>query len=315
MFSVGETGPVSTADTPADAPATHEREHDVALPTHTARVLEWGPADGPLALALHGFPDTAHTWRRVAPILASAGYRVAAPFTRGYAPSGLPSDDDWSVQGRVDDALALHAALGGDERTVLVGHDWGAITANAVAGLADQPFAHVVSISVPPFSAVLPRRDVLSTWLGALAGQPLRSWYIGLASVPGVPDRLLHRLVPLLWHRWSPGYDAGDDVAHVRDATPDAARARAVLSYYRHLVRHGPGPAAAAPRRPLLYLHGARDGCIDRRFALVATGALPEGSRVEVVPGAGHFVPLEQPAAVARAVLAFVEGGARGACH
>lgn len=305
MFSVGETGRVSTTSA-TGAPETHEREHDVELPTHRARVLEWGPADGPLVLALHGFPDTAHTWRRVAPLLAEAGYRVAAPFTRGYAPSGLPSDDDWSVRGRVEDALALHAALGGDDRAVLVGHDWGAITANAVAGLESQPFAHVVSISVPPFSAVLPRREVLGTWLGAVAGQPLRSWYIAFNNLPGLSERLLDRLVPLLWHHWSPGYDAGDDVAHVRAATPNAAHARAVLSYYRSLVRQGPGPAAAAPRRPLLYLHGARDGCIDRRAALVATGALPDGSRVEVVPGAGHFVPLEQPAVVARAVLAFV---------
>ena len=101
-------------------------------------------------------------------------------------------------------------------------------------------------------------------------------------------------------------YVEADRIAHVRAATPNAAHARAVLSYYRSLVRQGPGPAAAAPRRPLLYLHGARDGCIDRRAALVATGALPDGSRVEVVPGAGHFVPLEQPAVVARAVLAFV---------
>ena len=51
--------------------------------------LAWGPADGPLVVALHGFPDTAWTWRHLGPHLAARGMRVVAPFLRGYAPSGL----------------------------------------------------------------------------------------------------------------------------------------------------------------------------------------------------------------------------------
>jgi len=49
-----------------------------------------GPADGPLALCLHGFPDTAHSWRHLLPRLADAGYRAVAPFMRGYAPTAVP---------------------------------------------------------------------------------------------------------------------------------------------------------------------------------------------------------------------------------
>ena len=48
-----------------------------------------GPGDGPLVVALHGFPDTAWTWRHLGPHLAARGLRVVAPFLRGYAPSGL----------------------------------------------------------------------------------------------------------------------------------------------------------------------------------------------------------------------------------
>jgi pimeloyl-ACP methyl ester carboxylesterase len=51
--------------------------------------LTWGPADGPLAVLLHGFPDSAHTGRHLGPALAGQGYRVVAPFTRGYAPSSV----------------------------------------------------------------------------------------------------------------------------------------------------------------------------------------------------------------------------------
>jgi pimeloyl-ACP methyl ester carboxylesterase len=81
-----------------------------------------GPADGPLAVALHGFPDTAWTWRYLGPHLAGLGWRVVAPFLRGYAPSGLASS--YHVGALAADAVALHRELGGDDRTVLVGHDW-----------------------------------------------------------------------------------------------------------------------------------------------------------------------------------------------
>ena len=133
------------------------REYSVRLPTHSVGVLEWGPPDGELVVALHGFPDTAWTWRTVAPLLGAAGYRVAAPFLRGYAPSGIPDDENYSVRALADDAIALHARLGGTESTVLIGHDWGAITANALGAHPDSPFGRIVSLAVPPLDA-MPRR-------------------------------------------------------------------------------------------------------------------------------------------------------------
>ena len=54
--------------------------------------LSAGAADAPLALCLHGFPDTAWTWRHLLPLLAAAGYRAVAPFQRGYAPTSVPAD-------------------------------------------------------------------------------------------------------------------------------------------------------------------------------------------------------------------------------
>src|SRR5918998_3449600 len=52
---------------------------------------------GPLALCLHGFPDSAWTWRHLLPALADAGFRAVAPFLRGYAPSGLARDDRYAI--------------------------------------------------------------------------------------------------------------------------------------------------------------------------------------------------------------------------
>src|SRR4051812_50219090 len=89
-------------------------------------VLAWGDPNGPLALCLHGFPDTPWTWRELGPHLAERGWRVVAPFTRGYAPTELAPDDDYSAAALAQDAIALHAALKGDDRAALIGHDWGA---------------------------------------------------------------------------------------------------------------------------------------------------------------------------------------------
>ena len=127
---------------------------EVDLPEVTLSALAWGPADGPLVVALHGFPDTAWTWRHLGPHLADLGWRVVAPHLRGYAPSGLPRDRCFHVAAVMADAVGLHERLGGDDRAVLVGHDWGAIAANALAGNDESPFGRVVTLAVPPLPAM-----------------------------------------------------------------------------------------------------------------------------------------------------------------
>ena len=62
---------------------------------------------GPLALCLHGFPDTAHTWRHLGPRLAEAGFHAVAPFNRGYAPSAVPADGLHQTGALAADANAL----------------------------------------------------------------------------------------------------------------------------------------------------------------------------------------------------------------
>ena len=283
------------------------RIRHVDLPTHRAEILEWGPSDGPLALLLHGFPDSAWTWRHLGPALAAHGYHAVAPFTRGYAPSGVPSDATYTVGSLMADAVALHGELGGDADSVLIGHDWGAITANALAAHPDSPFGRVVSLAVPPLSTMNPSRDTVGPWLNAIVRQPLKSWYILLNQLPGISEQRLDRLVPYLWRTWSPGYDASEDVEHALACAPDEEHARAIVSYYRAFLRPGPGAAAYAtwqrsmmdpPRVPLLYLHGARDGCLEPRFLPLVAEQLPDSARATLVSDAGHFLHVEDPATV-----------------
>jgi pimeloyl-ACP methyl ester carboxylesterase len=73
---------------------------EIKASTVWANGLEFGLLEaggGPLALCLHGFPDTARTWRYLLPELAAAGFRAVAPFMRGYAPTAVPSDGRYSV--------------------------------------------------------------------------------------------------------------------------------------------------------------------------------------------------------------------------
>lgn len=287
----------------------------IELPTHTAHALAWGPQDGPLALALHGFPDTAHTWRHLGPALANEGWRVVAPFLRGYGPSGIPSDGVYTVGSLMADAVAIADAVGGDERSVVIGHDWGAITANALGANPASPFAKVVSLAVPPLPTMNPSRQNFTTWLNAIVRQPPKSWYILANQVPGLSERNFERLVRKLWRDWSPGYDASEDLGLLLESVSSVERARAVVSYYRAVLRPGKASRAysrwadtwtASPVVPTLYLQGDQDGCLDHRFAELAMDAMTGDSRAVVVPGTGHFLQVEDPAVVNQLISDFV---------
>jgi len=286
------------------------RQTRIDLPNVALSALVWGPGSGRLAVLLHGFPDTAHTWRYLGPALAVEGWQVVAPFTRGYAPSGVPDDGSGHIGALMADAVGVHAALGGGRDAVLVGHDWGAITANALAAHEDSPFCRVVAMSVPPFPAVRSARA-----LRVLPRQLRSSWYIGFNQLPRLPERHLDRLARKLWRDWSPGYDASEDLRQVAEALPDRAHRKAAVGYYRSLVsplppprqyRRWHGAEMRLPVVPTLYLHGADDRCLDPRLVDHVGEHLPPGSDVALVPEAGHFLQLEQPGAVNRRILDFV---------
>jgi pimeloyl-ACP methyl ester carboxylesterase len=293
---------------------------DVASRAATLRVLSWGPKDAPIALCLHGFPDTAYGWRRVAPHLVDAGYRVVAPFLRGYAPSSIPSDGDYHMGAVMDDALHVLDAVGPTGRDVIVGHDWGSYAATGLAAMPDSPFVKAVLMALPPTIAFRPRRGVrVARSLPAiLPGQALLSWYIAYFQLPVLPEQSTDWILPLLWRRWSPGYDAAEDIEAVRAAIGAPANWRAALELYRAAFRPNVRPEYAdlhryadrSPQLPTLYLHGRDDGCMTVKLVDRVPAVLDGGGGVAVVENAGHFLQLEQPEVVARHIIDFV-GSAR----
>lgn len=287
---------------PATSPQL-PRAVEVELPAVTLSCLAWGPADGPLAVLLHGFPDTAWTWRHLGPHLAAAGWRVVAPHTRGYAPSGIPRDGSYHVAALMADAVGVHDALEGDDRAVLVGHDWGAITANALGAHPASPYSRVVTLAVPPLRSI-------SGGPLTLARQARLSWYTLFNQLPRLPERHLDRLVRHLWRAWSPGYDASADLELVLASLGAPASRAAALGYYRAAARPWEVPPAyrdwhrtwtGTPTVASLALHGADDGCL--------LPALAERAGAVLVPHAGHFLQLERPDAVNRLVSDFLAGG------
>lgn len=281
------------------------------------KALTWGPADGPIALCLHGFPDTAYGWRKLAPRLVESGWRVVAPFMRGYAPSSIPVDGSYHIGALMDDALRVREAAGGSDCDVVIGHDWGALAAAGLAAMPQSPFTKVVIMSVPPAGAFRPLGRLSDRGrLGReLAVQLLRSWYIGYFQLPLLPERSASWVLPLLWRRWSPGYHAEEDLRHVDAAIGTPESWRAALGPYRATIRNTRPPERYAelnrywtepPQLPTLYLHGRDDGCMTANFAQWVEPVLPAGSQVRVVSQAGHFLQLEQPDKVAESVLAFL---------
>jgi pimeloyl-ACP methyl ester carboxylesterase len=104
---------------------------------------------GPLVVLLHGFPECWYSWRHQLPAIAAAGYRAVAPDQRGYCRTGGPADaTEYTILHTVGDVVGLIAALG-EERAVVVGHDWGAPVAWHTALLRPDMVRGVVALSVP----------------------------------------------------------------------------------------------------------------------------------------------------------------------
>jgi pimeloyl-ACP methyl ester carboxylesterase len=267
--------------------------------------------EGPLALCLHGYPDTAHTWRHLLPALAKAGYRAVAPFNRGYAPTSLASDGNYQVGLLGLDANALHQELGGDASAVLIGHDWGAMGAYAAAGLEPQRWRRVVTMAVPPGPV---------TAQAFFTYEQLRlSWYM-FFQLTALADMVVpmndHEFIRKLWRDWSPGYDGDADVEHFVAAMPTPEHLAAALGYYRQTLQpelqdpafaEAQGKTLEIPPLPLLYLHGADDGCMASWLAAQTPDHLTtDGSRFAMVERAGHFLQLERPEQVNALVLEFL---------
>ncbi len=273
--------------------------------------LTAGNPSAPLALCLHGFPDSAHGWRYLLPELADAGYRAVAAFQRGYAPTSVPPDGRFQSGALAMDAIALHEALEGDANAVIIGHDWGASGTHGAAVFAPERWAKVVTMAAPPGPAV-------GMSFHSNLAQVQRSWYMfffqhAMSNFVVAANDLA--FIDMLWSQWSPGYNATEDLVNTKASLRDPANLTAALGIYRAALGDGyKDPALDAvqaagqgyPPQPHLYLHGRNDGCIGAEVAEAAAAMTPANVTVEFIEDAGHFLHLEQPAIVNARIIGFL---------
>ncbi len=122
-----------------------------STPRHTTHYIESGPADGPLMIFLHGWPELSLIWRTQVDAFAADGWRCVAPDMRGYGGSSHPAANDaYANEQVVADMAELHDHLGG-KPAIWVGHDWGSVVAGSLVAHEPRRSRGVVLISVPYF--------------------------------------------------------------------------------------------------------------------------------------------------------------------
>ncbi|OJZ76174.1 alpha/beta hydrolase [Mycobacterium paraffinicum] len=265
--------------------------------TDAAAPLTFGDIDNrdaPLAILVHGFPDTPYTFRYLAPQLAEAGFRVVAPWLPGYT---SVVDRPISTGTYVKHIHAVREEFGGDTRALLVGHDWGAMAAYGAVASAPRAFRRLVTLAVPPTTALT---DVF------VYRQIKRSFYIWFIQQPAIPEIALLKdgFWEGLWADWSPGYDASSDIAMLRGYVTAETIGGVIAPYRAQFNPAFADPDAldeaiatlTEPPVPTLYLHGAQDGALGAEVLTDVEAHLPApGSDCQIIDGAGHFLHLEQP--------------------
>ena len=260
----------------------------------------------PLAILVHGFPDTPNTWRYLAPALANEGWRVATPWLPGYrnAHSGPISAGTY-----VRDVLSLRQRLEGDERCLLIGHDWGANAAYGAASIDPEAFSRIVTLAVPPVGAL---GDEMFDY-----SQLRRSFYIWLIQLEGLAEAALVRpgFFESLWRDWSPGYDPTDDVVELQRFLNEDNVASVIAPYRAAFDPSWGDPLAVEeataalndPPVPTLYLHGTNDGAVGVEALNDVASHLPAtGSSMKIIDDVGHFLHLEKPRMVEDIILGWL---------
>jgi pimeloyl-ACP methyl ester carboxylesterase len=323
----GQLGMVGTADAqpgkgrPTDLPAIKPGTNTSfpSLKQIDAGVLnigyaEAGPTDGPPVLLLHGWPYDIHSYVDVAPLLASAGYRVIAPYLRGYGTTRFLSSDAFrngQQSALAVDIVALMDALK-IQKATLAGYDWGARTADIIAALWPERCTALVSVSgyligsQEAGKVPLPPKAEFEWWY---------QYYFATERGRKGYDKYRRDFAKLIWQLASPKWNF-DDVTFDRTAVafnnPD--HVPIVIHNYRWRLSLAEGEPkyddlerrlAEAPNItvPTITLEGDANGAPHPEASSYSKKFSGPYSHRIISGGVGHNLPQEAPRAFAEAVV------------
>jgi pimeloyl-ACP methyl ester carboxylesterase len=267
----------------------------------TFDVRDEGPPDGEPVVLLHGFPQDSTAWARVAPALHQHGLRTLAPDQRGYSPMARPRGRAcYQLRETVDDIVAL-LDTAGLESAHVVGHDWGAHVAWALAAWHPDRLRTLTVLSVPHPAALT--KSLLAS------DQAFRLSYMGVFQLPLLPERLLLAAggTPLrraLRHGGCPG-DAVDRYV-TRMQEPGALSA--ALGWYRALPWSARDPVGRV-RVPTLHVWSTDDPVLGRAATEATEQFVDARYRLVILDGVSHWIPEREPDRVAELVASHVRGG------
>lgn len=262
----------------------------------------YGDDTAPLVVCLHGFPDNADSFRYQVDDFVSAGYQVLTPTMRGYEPSSITRESDYTIEAIAGDVIAWLDELQ-QSPVHLVGHDWGAVVAYMVAAQAPDRLLSLTTLAVPH-----PRRFI-ERGVAKVPVQAMKSWYMLFNQIPVLSDYVVRRndfaFIRYLWRQWSPGQVlSAEEWRSLRDTFSQPGVVNAMLSYYRQNVSPGQmmrlkrssADAIHDIRVPNLAITGENDGCIDTRVFdhTILEEDHPASVTIKRVPGAGHFTHQEK---------------------
>jgi len=279
---------------------------------------EAGPASGPPVILLHGWPYDIHSYVDVAPMLASAGYRVIIPYLRGYGTTHFLSGEtvrNGQQSVVAVDTIALMDALK-IEKATLAGFDWGARTACIVAALWPERCKALVSVSgylignQESGKEPLPPKAELQWWY---------QYYFATERGRVGYDKYRHDFSKLIWQIASPKWDF-DDATYDRSAVafdnPD--HVAIVIHNYRWRLGLAEGEAkyddlekrlATSPviTVPTITLEGDANGAPHGEPGSYAKKFSGRYANRVIKGGVGHNLPQEAPQAFVEAVVDVVE--------
>jgi pimeloyl-ACP methyl ester carboxylesterase len=263
-----------------------------------------GPANGPLAILLHGFPEFWYSWHRQIDPLARAGFRVVLPDQRGYNLSSKPRDvASYALPQLTADIIAIADQLGAT-RFYLAGHDWGAAVGWSVAIQHPERVVKLAIVNVPHPSVML-------RFLRTRPRQLLRSWYMFFFQLPRLPEAVFRagnfRIgADTLTRTSRRGTFSEEALQQYRAAWSQPGALTGMIHWYRAVFRHRSKFADSTVRVPTRILWGKHDVAL---LFEMAEASLRYCTNAELLPFPEntHWLHHEEPARVAELLIEFFQ--------